>query len=112
MCMQCLLFLYQNCNGSLARVRDQLKLNENDKVIADGIGWNSSSSYSLTVDNRHLFVYDTISGQQVYAIDWQAPENKIEQRYLGYYLKGLFIEIVSIIEKDNLDVKVVSRPAA
>ena len=52
---------------------------ENDKVIADGIGWYSDTSYSLTIDNRHLFVYDTISGQQIYAIDWRFPENKIEQ---------------------------------
>ena len=51
----------------------------NDTVIATGIGWNSFSSYSLTIDNRHLVVYDQVSNQQIYAIDWQSPEHKIEQ---------------------------------
>jgi hypothetical protein len=56
---------------------------DNDTVIANGIGWNSSTSYSLTIDNRHLFVFDEVSKQQIYAIDWQSPENKIEQVVLN-----------------------------
>ena len=56
---------------------------ENDVIFASGIGIGLSSSYSLTVDNRHLVVFDIVSGQSIVAIDWQSPLHKIEKVVLS-----------------------------
>ncbi|WP_019505776.1 hypothetical protein [Pleurocapsa sp. PCC 7319] len=49
-----------------------------DSLITSGIGFNRPDSYALTIDNRHLYAFDTTSNQYVLLIDWQAPENRLE----------------------------------
>ena len=52
---------------------------DNDVGQATGIGFNKDTSFSMEIDNgRHLFVGDIESNQYALLVDWQNPENRIE----------------------------------
>ena len=43
-----------------------------DQIEATGMGFSLTSTYSLTIDDyKHLVVYDTVSDQEIWLIDWQ-----------------------------------------
>ena len=48
----------------------------NDSSV--GIGLEKSSSFFAEIDNRHLYLGDTVSNQYAVLIDWQEPKNQIE----------------------------------
>jgi hypothetical protein len=50
-----------------------------DVVETSGIGLLSETSYVATIEGRHLLGYDTYSQQSILVIDYQSPENRIEQ---------------------------------
>ncbi|MDA9022977.1 putative Ig domain-containing protein, partial [Alphaproteobacteria bacterium] len=50
-----------------------------DVVETSGIGLSSETSYVATIEGRHLLGYDTYSQQSILVIDYQSPENRIEQ---------------------------------
>ena len=54
-----------------------------DVLVATGIGFNSNTTETLEIDNRHFLAYDTASGQSFILIDWQDPANTIESLQLG-----------------------------
>lgn len=54
-----------------------------DVLVATGIGINSNTTETIEIDNRHLFAYDTASGQSFILLDWQDPANTIESLQLG-----------------------------
>lgn len=49
-----------------------------DRITAMGLGVNSSTTYFATIDGRHLYAFDTATGQSVLQVDWQAPAHRIE----------------------------------
>ena len=52
---------------------------DNDVGQATGIGFNQDTSFTMEIDNgRHLWVGDIESYQSALLIDWQNPENRIE----------------------------------
>jgi len=68
-----------------------------DHVTAMGIGVFRKSTYFATVDARHLYVFDNISGQGVMQLDWTVPANRIESVTLA---DGTFSydQIISFME--------------
>ena len=48
-----------------------------------GIGLEKSSSFFAEIDDRHLYLGDTVSNQYAILIDWQEPKNQIENFYLA-----------------------------
>lgn len=49
-----------------------------DVVAATEIGFARTSTRAITLDSRHLFLFDTASAQAVVLLDWQQPANHIE----------------------------------
>lgn len=68
---------YIVANNSTAIILDNGN-SAGDFIEATGIGFNSITTVSLEIDNRHLFAYDTISGQASIILDWQDAANTIE----------------------------------
>jgi hypothetical protein len=53
----------------------------NDVLVADAIDLNSTSSYILEIDERHILLgnVDLLNPQFVLLADWEKPENQIEK---------------------------------
>ena len=49
-----------------------------DRLIADGIGLYSPTSYSATIDGKHFVAGDTASGQVVYVMDFRDADQHLE----------------------------------
>ncbi len=50
----------------------------NDAVAATEIGFGRNSTRAITLDSRHLFLFDTASAQAMVLLDWQQPANRVE----------------------------------
>ena len=50
----------------------------NDSLELSGIGFYSNTTYAITINGKHLAVWDTASGQAVILLNWQVPANRIE----------------------------------
>lgn len=68
---------YNVANNSTAIILDHGN-SPGDVIVATGIGFNSTTTQIVEVDNRHLVTYDTVSGQRLIILDWQASANTIE----------------------------------
>lgn len=55
----------------------------NDAMVATGIGFGRDSTRAITIDQRHLFIFDTVSAQAAVLLDWQQPANHIEHFVLS-----------------------------
>lgn len=73
---------YNVANNSTAIILDHGN-SAGDILVATGIGFNSNTTSTLEIDNRHLAAYDTASGQAFILLDWQAPANTIESVQLS-----------------------------
>jgi Ca2+-binding RTX toxin-like protein len=49
-----------------------------DVLVATGIGLGRATTKAMTLDERHLFVFDSASGQGVVLLDWLVPAMRIE----------------------------------
>lgn len=49
-----------------------------DAVAATEIGFGRTSTHAITLDSRHLFLFDTASAQAMVLLDWQQPANRVE----------------------------------
>lgn len=49
-----------------------------DAVVATEIGFGRDSTRAITLDSRHLFLFDTASAQAMVLLDWQQPASRIE----------------------------------
>lgn len=53
-----------------------------DRLVASGIPVSTGNTVNLNyggiIDNRHLWVGNTASGQEVIILDWQNPRNRLE----------------------------------
>ena len=49
-----------------------------DVLTLGGIGFNRSTSFLMDVDNRHLLVGDTSSGQIAVVVNWKLQQNQNE----------------------------------
>jgi len=49
-----------------------------DALVATEIGFNRATTRAITIDSRHLFMFDTASSQGMVLLDWQQPANHIE----------------------------------
>ena len=49
-----------------------------DRITATGMGVLRSTTFFATIDSRHLYAFDTASGQGVLQIDWLNPAHRIE----------------------------------
>jgi len=67
---------YEGAEDSALTVLDA---DGDDTVVADSVGLTKSSSFAFTVDNgQHLVFGDSVSGETVYLLNWQAPDAAIE----------------------------------
>jgi Ca2+-binding RTX toxin-like protein len=49
-----------------------------DQLTAYGLGINRSTTFFITIEGRHLYAFDTASGQGVMQLDWFDPAHRIE----------------------------------
>jgi Ca2+-binding RTX toxin-like protein len=49
-----------------------------DAVVATAIDFSRITTRAITLDSRHLFLFDTQSSQAMVLLDWQQPANHIE----------------------------------
>jgi len=49
-----------------------------DHLTSTGIGVNRTTTFFATIDSRHLYAFDTASGQGVLQLDWTIPAHRIE----------------------------------
>lgn len=73
---------YIVANNSTAIISD-IGNSAKDVIISTGIGFNTNTTLTLEIDNRHLVASDTVSGQTVLLLDWQNAANKIESVQFG-----------------------------
>lgn len=68
-----------------------------DVLVATGIGLGRDSTRAITLDQRHLFLFDTASTQAVVLLDWQQPASRIDTWMLAgaTYSYDQFIAAVS-----------------
>lgn len=70
---------------------------QGDVLYATGIGLARETTRAITLDQRHLFLFDTASAQGVVLLDWQQPATRIDTWMLvgGTYSYDQFIAAVS-----------------
>lgn len=70
---------------------------QGDVLVATGIGLGRESTRAITLDQRHLFLFDTASAQAVVLLDWQQPATRIDTWILAgtTYSYDQFIAAVS-----------------
>ena len=73
---------------------------DNDIFHGTDIKFFSETSYILEIENRHLLIGDRSSGQSGIIIDWQVPENRIENFPA---VDGIFAYEDLVAEFRNLD---------
>lgn len=68
-----------------------------DVLVATGIGLARESTRAITLDQRHLFLFDTASAQAAILLDWQQPATRIDTWVLAgtTYSYDQFIAAVS-----------------
>ena len=68
-----------------------------DVLVGTGIGLGRDSTRAITLDQRHLFLFDTASAQAVVLLDWQQPAERIDTWILSgtTYSYDQFIAAVS-----------------
>ena len=49
-----------------------------DALVASSIGLGRDTTRAITLDGRHLFLFDTAANQGVIMLDWQVPALRIE----------------------------------
>ena len=67
-----------NINAQGVIIVSDKALSDGDKISATGIAFSSPNTLAFTVENRHLLIGDANSGQEIWIIDWETPENRIE----------------------------------
>ncbi len=70
---------------------------QGDVLNATAIGLARETTRAITLDQRHLFLFDTASAQAVVLLDWQQPASRIDTWILagGTYSYDQFIAAVS-----------------
>lgn len=61
---------------SIVTVADRSGLG--DVLVATGIGFARPTTQAMTLDQRHLFIFDSASGQGAVVLDWLSPAMRIE----------------------------------
>jgi hypothetical protein len=54
-----------------------------DTLFATSLGFNDPNTFALTIDNRHLMVFNQATGTTIFVIDWQSAANQIETVHLS-----------------------------
>jgi Ca2+-binding RTX toxin-like protein len=69
-----------------------------DTVIARGLGISRSTTHFATIDSRHLYAFDTASGQGVVLLDWTVPAHRIENIILsdGNYSYSQIVQAMNV----------------
>jgi Ca2+-binding RTX toxin-like protein len=49
-----------------------------DTVVVSSVGFGRDTTGALTLDGRHMFLFDTAASQGVILLDWQVPALRIE----------------------------------
>lgn len=68
-----------------------------DSVVAQGIGFLRPTTAFVTIDQRHLFAYDTEARQGLLEVDWLVPSRRIEFHTVaeGTYDFAQFVQAVA-----------------
>ena len=87
-----------NAQGTM--VVADVALSDGDKISATGIDFSSPYMVALTVENRHLLLGDAHSLQEIWIVDWETSENRIET----FELSGIqysYADFNSIVKNSN-----------
>lgn len=70
---------------------------EGDALVATGIGLSRETTRAITLDQRHLFLFDTASSQGAVLLDWQQPALRLDILVLAgtQYSYDQFIAAIS-----------------